>query len=235
MSPSHFGPKCRLGHIPEPVPAGSVAVVSSQLLPGLSGCKPLHSAQAQQVGPPGPLAKSCPKIGHFFILRTRPAPWALHTRGLRPGDSWKPVSRSQCCCRTWRGEGRELLTYFPWASCHVQAGRALLCQHWRCPCQRGGAHCSRCPGTGLLPFPRAGAGVGHRQVPFTPRAGWHSQGLALQSSDPLHYLNKWLLHQQVPSARPHCILCTGYGQDLAPKGPVSGVSLRAGYFLLQPG
>lgn len=55
---------------------------------------------------------------------------------------------------------------------------------------------------GLLPFPRAGAGVGHCQVPFTPRAGWHNQRLALQPletlSDPLLYLSKWLLHHQVP-------------------------------------
>lgn len=40
----------------------------------------------------------------LFILCTRPAPWAMHTRGLRPGDSWKRVSRSQCCGRT-RGHG----------------------------------------------------------------------------------------------------------------------------------
>lgn len=27
------------------------------------------------------------------------------------------------------------MTYFPWAPCHVQAGRALPCQCWQCLCQ----------------------------------------------------------------------------------------------------
>lgn len=130
------------------------------------------------------------------------------------------------------GEGRELLPCFPWAPCHVQAGRALPCQCWWCPCQQGGAHRTLCPGTGLLPCPRAGTAVGHCQVPSTPRAGWHNRGLAFQSSDPLCYLNKRLLPQQGPSARPHHILSTGYGQDLAPEGAGSSVILPAGDFLV---
>lgn len=50
----------------------------------------------------------------------------------------------------------------------------------------------------LFLFPYAEANEEHCQMPSTPRAGWHNQGLALQSSHPLHYLNKQLLHQQVP-------------------------------------
>lgn len=101
----------------------------------------------------------------------------MHTRGLRPGGSWKRVSRSQCCGRmawTRGGEGRELLTYFPWAPCHVQAGRVLPCQRWQCPCQRGAAHCTRCPGTGLLPFLRAQGRCGASPGALHTR-GWLAQ------------------------------------------------------------
>lgn len=88
-------------------------------------------------------------------------------------------------------------TLFPGPPAMCRQG-ALLCQHWfpvpagRCPLHplpwHGAAPRSLCQGRcGALP------GALYTQGWL----GWHNRGLAFQSSDPLHYLDKWLLHQQV--------------------------------------
>lgn len=146
---------------------------------GLSGFKPLPSAQAQQTYLYDPLAKGWPEIWHLFTLSTGPTPWATHARGLRPGVSWKRVGRSWCCVKTaWMqgGEGKELLTYFLWAPCHVQAERALPCQHYPCLCQRGGAHHTRCPSRGYSPFPLLGQVWGIARCPPPPGPAGTAEG-----------------------------------------------------------
>lgn len=71
-------------------------------------------------------------------------------------------------------EGRELLTYFPWALCHVQAGRALPCQCWQCLCQLPIAPAALAQG--FSPFPVLGQVCGIARCPPHPGLAGTTKG-----------------------------------------------------------